>query len=86
MHTWDTLQRTHTRGRMSCVHHRAMGTINVTKRTNMSFKTVIKYKKNRETIVLSATKAVRRDRTSIVETEHYKAGMTEAREFMEARR
>lgn len=34
-----------------------------------SFNTTVKYKRNRETIVVDARKAVRRDRTKIITTE-----------------
>lgn len=47
----------------------------------MAFKTIVKYKRNRETVGVFTNKGRRRDRTFMVETEHYKLGLAEVREF-----
>ncbi|QVR48680.1 hypothetical protein [Stenotrophomonas phage BUCT609] len=47
----------------------------------MAFTTTVKYKRNRETVIRDAHKAVRRDRTRKIYTEHYKLGLAEVREF-----
>ncbi|QWT56550.1 hypothetical protein [Xanthomonas phage SB1] len=54
-----------------------------------SFNTTVKYKRNRETIVVDARKAVRRDRTKIITTEvneyHESVSNSERRDYFYGR-